>query len=228
MSRVLPLVLMLLPKRLRGIFARRVLGWDIHPTAVIGRSMIRVGHVTMGPNSWIASHNTLRGLDEVIMGEGCIIGSDNTIWSVPRSSRIYLHRPQREASFILRDYAFISDGHQIDCSDRVELAPYAGITGYGSQVLTHRLDLVRDEVVTEPVTIGERTVIMTGCILLSGTSVASHSIVAAGSTVVTKLPTPYTLYRGNPATSVRQVPETMRMFRRVGHQTQIAGNPDIV
>jgi carbonic anhydrase/acetyltransferase-like protein (isoleucine patch superfamily) len=55
---------------------------------------------------------------------------------------------------------------------------------------------------------------MSACILLSGTSVPARSIVSAGSVVNTKLTKELTLYRGNPAEPVRDLPPTLGYFRR--------------
>ena len=108
----------------------------------------------------------------------------------------------------------ITVGHEIDCSDRVELGDYASFAGFRSQILTHSLDLVRDRFVTGPVEIGDRSAVMSGCLLLSGTRVPRRCIVSAGSVVTTKLSNELTFYRGNPAQAVRSLPANLRFFRR--------------
>ncbi|NHA01532.1 hypothetical protein G5V59_21710 [Nocardioides sp. W3-2-3] len=50
--------------------ANRVLGWEIHPTAHIGRSLVLAGKVTMGPGAQIGPLNVIRGLDEPADGRG--------------------------------------------------------------------------------------------------------------------------------------------------------------
>jgi acetyltransferase-like isoleucine patch superfamily enzyme len=95
----------------------------------------------------------------------------------------------------------------------VELHAHAALAGFRSQILTHSLDLVRDQQVTGPVELGERCAVMSGCLLLSGTRVPARSIVSAGSVVTTKLTKEQTFYRGNPAEAVRELPN-LRYFRR--------------
>jgi acetyltransferase-like isoleucine patch superfamily enzyme len=80
--------------------------------------------------------------------------------------------------------------------------------------LTHNLDLVRDRLVAGPVELGDHCAVMSGSTLLSGTRVPPRSIVSAGSVVTTKLTQELTLYRGNPAEAVRELPETLRFFDR--------------
>jgi acetyltransferase-like isoleucine patch superfamily enzyme len=87
------------------------------------------------------------------------------------------------------------------------------VVGYRCQILTHSLDLIRDEQVTGPVTIGPNSGVMSGCILLSGTRVPARSIVSAGSVVATKLTKEQTFYRGNPAQPVRELPDLPAFHR---------------
>jgi len=81
----------------------------------------------------------------------------------------------------------ITDAHEIDCSDRVQLGDFAAVAGFRSQILTHSLNLVKDRFETSPVEVGDRSAVMSGCILLSGTRVPRRCIVSAGSVINTKL-----------------------------------------
>ena len=212
MRKVLAVLMVLLPAKLRPVLARKVLGWDIHPTAHIGRSLFLVGHLSMGPGSSIGSFNVFRGLEEVRLGEGATIATRNFINSPPYAPAL-LTRPGRRSELILGDYAMITIGHEIDCSDRVEFAAHARIAGYKSQILTHSLNLMTDRFVSSPIELGERSVVMSGCILLSGTRVPARSVVSAGSVVTTKLTKEQTFYRGNPAEAVRALPDNLAYFR---------------
>ena len=49
MRLVLAICMLVLPSRWKGYLGRRLLGWDVHPTAYIGRSVILVGHLSLGP-----------------------------------------------------------------------------------------------------------------------------------------------------------------------------------
>ncbi|NHA00828.1 hypothetical protein G5V59_15275 [Nocardioides sp. W3-2-3] len=72
MSGLLPHLLRFLPHRLRVLLARRLLGWEIHPTAHLGRSVLRVGHLRMAAGSSIGNGNRVWGLDESRPGRGGI------------------------------------------------------------------------------------------------------------------------------------------------------------
>jgi len=206
--------MIVLPSPLKRYLGRVIYGWDIHPTAHIGRSVILVPHVSMGPGASIGPLNVIKDLEELRLGEGAHIASRNWISGFPLSSNVFQHSPDRHPSLIMGKYAEITVSHKIDCSDRVELGDHAVIAGFQTTVLTHSLDLVRDRHVTRPVEVGERSAIMTGCMLLSGTRVPPRCIVSAGAVVNTKLSKELTFYSGNPAQPVRALPDDLGFFHR--------------
>jgi acetyltransferase-like isoleucine patch superfamily enzyme len=203
-----------LPSRLRHLVGRLIFGWDIHPSAYVGRSVILVPRLTMGPGSSIGPFNVIRDIEELRLSEGASIGSRNRISGFPLASEIFKHSPARYPSLTLGRHAMITVAHEIDCSDRVELGDYSSIAGFRSTILTHSLNLVLDRFVTAPVEIGSRSAVMTGCTLLSGTRVPARSIISAGSVITTRLTHELTLYRGNPAEPVRTLPDTLGFFNR--------------
>jgi acetyltransferase-like isoleucine patch superfamily enzyme len=206
--------MIVLPSRLKRHVGRLLLGWDIDPTAYIGRSVILVRHLSMGPGSSIGPLNVIRHLEELRLGEGASIATRNWITGWPLSSDVYTHSPHRRPSLIMGKFAMITVAHDIDCSDRVELGEYAALAGFHCAILTHSLNLVLDRFVTGPVELGSRSAVMSGCTLLSGTRVPPRSIVSAGSVVTTPLTEELTLYRGNPAEAIRSLPESLRYFHR--------------
>jgi acetyltransferase-like isoleucine patch superfamily enzyme len=208
------LLMIVLPSRLRRVLGRRVLGWDVHPTAYIGRSVILVPKVTLGPGSSIGPMNVIKDIEELRLGDGAIIGSRNWITGFPLGSVHFPHSPNRYPALILGDHAMVTVAHEIDCTDRVELATYATLAGFRCQVLTHSLNLVKDRQETSPVELGERCAVMTGCTILSGTRIPRRAIISAGSVVTTKLNREQAFYRGNPAEVVRDLPDTLRYFHR--------------
>jgi carbonic anhydrase/acetyltransferase-like protein (isoleucine patch superfamily) len=206
--------MVVLPSRLRRLLATRVLGWDIDPTAHIGRSVILVRHVSMGPGAIIASQNVIRDLERLELAEGASIATGNRIGAFPLWSDVFPNSPNRDPSLIMGRHAMITNQHDIDCSDRVVLGDHSAFAGFRSQILTHSLNLVRDRFETAPVEIGAHSAVMSGCILQSGTRVPPRCIVSAGSVINTKLSAELTFYRGNPAEAVRELPATLGFFTR--------------
>jgi acetyltransferase-like isoleucine patch superfamily enzyme len=214
MRRVLPILLIVLPQSLKRLVGRRLLGWDIHPTARIGRSLVSVRHLSMGPGSLIGSFNVIKQLDELRLGEGASIASRNHIIGFPLGSPVFQKSPNRTPSLVLGKYAQITVGHELDCCDLIEVGDYSAVAGFRSAIMTHNLDLVRDRFMAAPVRIGERSAVMSGCTILSGTGVPARSIISAGSVVTTRLVDELTVYRGNPAEAVRTLPDTLAFFHR--------------
>jgi acetyltransferase-like isoleucine patch superfamily enzyme len=206
--------MVVLPSGLKRHLGRRFLGWDIDPTAYIGRSVILVRHLSMGPGSSIGPLNVIRDLEELRLGEGASIATRNWITGFPLSSNLFPHSPNRDPSLIMGKGAMITVAHDIDCSDRVVIGDYSGLAGFRCAVLTHSLNLVRDRFITAPVELGDYAAVMSGSTLLSGTRVPARCIVSAGSVINTKLTEELTFYSGNPAEAVRSLPETLAFFQR--------------
>jgi acetyltransferase-like isoleucine patch superfamily enzyme len=212
MRLVFAYVFAFLPMPIKRIVAKWVYGWDVHPSAYIGPSVLRIRHVSMGPNTFIGGRNNITNLNELRMEEGSSIGTGNMIkgwWDHPTEPL-----SRRNPSLYLAEHSQIASYHYIDCVDSLELGPHAALAGFRSIVLTHSLDLVRDRYVTGPVVLGAYAGVMSGCTLLAGTTVPARSVVSAGSVVTTKLKQELRLYRGNPAEAVRELPERLGYLQR--------------
>ena len=203
-----------LPSRLKVQVARWMFGWEIDNTAHLGRSIILVGHLSMGPGSSIGSFNVIKGLEELRLAEGASILNRNHVTGIPLSLNAFTHSPNRQPSLLMGKHSLLTLAHNLACSDLVEIGEYSSVAGYGTAIMTHSLDLVRDRFITEPVKIGEHCAVMSGCTLLSGARIPPRCIIAAGSVVTMKLGQELTLYRGNPAERVRSLPPTLGFFHR--------------
>ncbi len=210
--------MVVLPSRVKVYLGRKLLGWDVHPTAYVGRSVILVGHLSMGPGASIGPLNVIKDLEELRLAEGASIATRNWIVGFPRSpdaaSDVFPHSPNRRPCLVMGKHAMITVAHEIDCSDRVEIGDHSALAGFRCTILTHSLNLVRDRFVTGSVEIGDHAAVMSGCTLLSGTKVPPRAVVSAGSVVNTPLTEELTFYSGNPAEAVRSLPESLAFFHR--------------
>jgi serine acetyltransferase len=215
---VMAICMFVLPSRVKAQLGRLLLGWDIHPTARIGHSVILVQKLSMGPGSSIGHFNVVKDLEVLELGEGASISSRNWIVGFRRSADletdVFPHSPNRRPELIMGKYAMITVAHDIDCSDTVVIGDYSSLAGYHCTILTHSLNLVRGRFVTGPVEMGDHSAVMSDSVLLSGTKVAARSVVSAGSVVNTPLKSELTFYSGNPAEPVRSLPETLGFFHR--------------
>lgn len=223
--------MVVLPSKLKVHLGRWLLGWDVHPTAHIGHSVVLVQQLSMGPGASIGSLNVIKDLEELRMAEGASIASRNWIAGFPRAAdpaaEPFPHSPNRRPSLVMGTHAMITMAHEIDCADRVEIGDYSSLAGFRCTVLTHSLNLVRDRFVTGPVVIGAHAAVMSGSTLLSGTRVPARSVVSADSVVNTPLAEELTFYSGNPATAVRGLPETLGFFHRGQGQGEGQGQGDV-
>ena len=191
-----------------------LLGWEVHPSARLGHSVIVADKVQLGADVQIASGTMIKGLAQLSLGDGAVIGPFNWISGAPLSSGRFVHSPHRFPALRMAKYSGIMARHLVDCSDTVTLDEYAVLAGSRSTVLTHSANLVRDRQTTAAVHVGARSAVMGGCMLLSGIKVPPRCIVSAGSVVTTPLTKELTFYRGNPAIEVRSLPADLAYFHR--------------
>ena len=211
---VVAAILAVLPGKARIALGRRLLGWEIDPTARIGPSIVAARHVVLGPGAAIGPLNMIKGIDELQLGPGTYIGAFNWITSSPRGSGLFPASPRRYPALLMGEGAAIIHRHFLDCSDTITLGAFFIIGGIRSAIFTHSIDIVRNRQRTNPVVLGEYAGTGTHCVVLGGTAIPPCSVVAAGSVVTTILTKEYTYYSGNPAAATRDLPEHLAIFNR--------------
>lgn len=204
----------LLPHGARRWVHTRLLGAEIHPTARLGRTLVDVDRLVMGPKSQIASCSVIRGCEEVDLAPEAVIGPLVWVNAVRRDKHYFADQPLRRPVLRLKRAALISCLHMIDCCDLVEIGRYSGLAGFGSQVMTHTVDIVRVKQVAKPVIIGDHAMVSTSSVLLPGAVVPDNAIVSAGSVVKGPLAEGHTLYEGVPAVAKRTLSPQLAFFRR--------------
>jgi acetyltransferase-like isoleucine patch superfamily enzyme len=202
------------PQPIKHTIYRRVFGWDIHPTARFGLSLIVVDHLTAAEGVDVSHLNVIKGCDEVRLGVRAGIGPLNWISSAPRSAGLFPGSPERRPRLALGDKAAITTRHILDCSDEIVIEPYAVLAGWRSLVVTHGPDYIAGRQRTAPVRIGHHSFVSTNCTLLAGSSVPPRCIVAGGATVPGPLAEELTLYGGTPARKLKELPEDAELFHR--------------
>lgn len=203
-----------MPGEFRQKLLRRLFGHEIHPTARIGFNFISVEHLYMAEGSGIGSLNMLRGLRRCELHEEVDIGRFNWITAIPKSNtEFFTSYPDRDPSLIVHRASVILHRHIIDCNAKVEIGEYGGIAGYRTTILTHGVDIRENVQTALPVTIGDRTMIGSNCVLLGGSVVPDNSVVGAGSSVSRAFTEPG-LYGGVPAKRVADLPEDAKFFHR--------------
>ena len=216
MRTLLMAVRLLLPWELRRWWLGRVFGYEIHPTARIGRSWVMPGKLVMEAGARIGSGTVCKGVELVEMKQGAHLGNLNWVTGLPTGGgRYFLHQPERRPELRMGRHASVTNRHLIDCTGTVTIGAFATLAGFQSQILTHSIDLAAGRQASEPVEIGEYCFVGTNCVLLGGSVLPERSVLGAKSLLNKAWAEGGMLYGGVPAKLVRKLPvEEMAYFRR--------------
>ncbi len=200
MKRLALLITLLLPfNKLRIACYRWLCGYDISWDSKVGPgnwleveecticgarigfgNLIQARRITMAAGSEIRRGNKFRYLEDVAIGPGATIVSDNTVagtrgnWSPYKGCE----------KFTLGAGSIVTKGHYVDASCGVTVGDDVTFAGSGIQIWTHGFDL-NHTMILAPVVIGNSVYIGSRSLVLQGVSVASDVSVGAG-TVVSK------------------------------------------
>ncbi|OBB44628.1 hypothetical protein A5752_03570 [Mycobacterium sp. 852002-51961_SCH5331710] len=183
----------------------RMFGHEISPEARIGPVLaLNVGHAVIGSGSTIAALNIFRSLRLLKLGDGATMGSLNTISAHPAYQALHTD----VGSLIMGDGAAITSRHNLDCSGIVRIGDMSAVAGQRTTILTHEIDLTLNVQSAGQVVIGERSAVLTNCLVLKGAVLPSHSLLIANSTLSRsrELNPAAGIYGGSPAEFIRSNP----------------------
>jgi acetyltransferase-like isoleucine patch superfamily enzyme len=194
----------LLPGPFQRAALRRLLGWEIGPSARIGLSLfVGVGHVRLGEGARIGHFNVFRNLRRLELGERSSIGQ----WNWISASKLLLDKstdPQHGGLVLGRKTA-VTARHYIDCSGGVFVGSFSVVAGVRSTILSHQVDFGRSRSFSLPVTIGEYCFVGSNNRITPGSSLSDRCVTAMGAVVAGALDEPETLYAGVPAKPVKKL-----------------------
>jgi hypothetical protein len=214
MSLLIQLLGLVLPWPIRRLLLQRLLRWEIADGARIGRSVLLVGHVCLGLGSRIGHLTFAKGLSLLEVGCKGRIGNLNWITGASKGSKFFHDQPDRFPSLLLGDHASVTHRHLIDCTDSVKIGDFTTFGGWGSQILTHSIDVRLNRQRAAPVYIGCYCFVGTRVVLLKGAALPSYSVLSAGSVLARHETATHHLYSGNPASPVRALSEDLPYFQR--------------
>lgn len=213
------LLVLFLPWAIKRRILCRIWGYQIHPTAYIGISYVFPKHLVMDAGAKIGHLNVCVHLDSIKMGANATIGRSNWITGFPSgtSSEHFKHDTSRKSELVIGRESAITKNHHIDCTNKVEIGDFVTVAGYSSQILTHSIDIYEGRQDSHPISIGDYCFVSTGVIILGGSSLPSHSVLAAGAVLNKKFDQSYAVYGGVPARFIKSVPiDAKYMCRKVG------------
>lgn len=215
MRKIVCLLLLLLPWRLRRLALNAFFGYKIDSTAKIGISIVCPDRLEMGRNSWIGNLTVCKGLSFLKLEESASIGNLNWITGFPSGQgHSFGGDPDRRPELVVGEHAAITNRHWIDCTNAVYVGRFTTVAGCYSQILTHSIDLVKCRQASQPIQIGEYCFVGTGSILLGGSSLPDYSVLGAGSLLNREFEETYSLYGGVPAKVIKTLPADMGYFLR--------------
>lgn len=209
------LLSMLLPWPVRRTILARVANCRLGKGARIGYSLVLAEETYMGSGSRIGHLNVIKGVSRLALGEGSIIGNGNWISGFPKmKTGPFSSESERRPELILGRHAALTSSHRVDCTNSVTIGDYTTIAGWGTQILTHSIDILTSRQVSAPVAIGRYCFIGTRSILLKGSSLPDYSALGAGAVLTSRFDESYALYAGNPAKKVKPINASSTYFCR--------------
>lgn len=203
--KMIEMLVWLLPSSALKNKALRMLGHDIAPTAHIGPVLVlNVGRAVIGAGATIAALNSFRSLRLLRLGNGATMGSFNMVSAHPAYQALHTD----VGSLIMGEGAALTSRHNVDCSGIVRIGDMAAVAGQRTTILTHEIDIVLNVQSAGQVVIGERSAVLTNCVVLKGATLPPQSLLTANSMLIRSRelnPAPG-IYGGSPAQFIRSNP----------------------
>lgn len=198
--KVLQLVVVPLPQRLKRLVYRHVFGWTVADDAYVGWSYMGTEHAILEPGCHIGHFNIIRNIRMLHVGRNAYMKDFNQIFgSTPEGAT-------GARSFRLGDEGHIMSRHYFEVGGAIDIGHSALLGGRNTQIYTHSLvtaDGVNRWKVAE-MSIGDGAKVYASTILVH-CRIPPGAIVAAGA-VLTKSYVPEgderLLIAGNPAVVV--------------------------
>jgi acetyltransferase-like isoleucine patch superfamily enzyme len=209
-------IVVLLPWSIKRRVLEKFWGYDIAESSRIGLSYIFPGHLKLEAGARIGHLNVAVHLESLVCGENSRIGRSNWITGHERSGRFFSHLPGRSSSFSLGAESAVTKSHIFDCSDSISIGSFTTVAGYGSQFITHGIDLASSKQSCDPIDIGSFCLVSTRVTVVGGAILPCYSQLAAGSVLTSRLDVlkEYSLYGGSPAKWKKNLDPDSRYFHR--------------
>lgn len=216
MIKILQLLIILFPWRLKRWALIKFFGFEIDITAKIGYSWIYPNKLIMCENARINHFTVAINLDLIQMNRNTYIGRNNWItgFSSVKHSKHFIHQKGRESKLIMGAESNITNHHHIDCTSPVILGKFVTVAGYYSQFLTHSINLKQNIQDSNSISLGDYTFIGTNSTILGGSVLPDYSVLAAKSLLNKKFDEAWGLYGGVPASKIKMISKDFKYFSR--------------
>lgn len=206
--------LMFVPWSLRRFILRILFGAKIGKGTYVGFSMLHSERIEIGEGVKVGHFNLIKGLSLLKLDDHASIGNFNWISGSPIKGSKRFISSNRLPALILGRHAALTQCHRLDCSDSILFGDFSILAGYGSQLLTHSINIASSRQMVDKVCVGAYTFVGTRSVLLPGSVLPNYCVLAAGSVLVDSCRDEYTLYGGVPAKAIKQLDNKMAYFTR--------------
>ena len=215
MKKFVVLFSLLLPWSLRRRLLEKLFGYILHPTSRIGFALVFPERLVMEAHTRIGDLTVCKNIALLHLGEYSTIGRGNWITGFPLGpSRHFAGEADRRPELIVGEHSAITNRHLIDCTNSVTIGSFSTFAGFGSQLMTHAIDLAANRQSSAPVRIGDRCFVGTNCVLLPGSVLPDFCVLGAKSLLNKPHSQAYTLYGGVPARPIEELPHDLGYFLR--------------
>jgi hypothetical protein len=204
----------ILPQYFKRLLLVKLLGYEIHSSARIGKSLIYPKHLIMGEKSRIGNLTLCKGLSLLQVGAYGIVGNLNWITAVPLEAKAFGDEEDRRPELLVGRHSAITNRHLIDCCNLVEIGEFTTFAGFRSQILTHTIDLMDCKQRSSPVSIGDYCFVGSSVTLLSGSKLPSFCVLGASACLTETYTQEKFLYGGVPAKPIKLLSQDSKYFKR--------------
>jgi len=209
------LVICILPWPVKRLVLNYFFGYSLCKTSYIGLSWIFPKYLKMMENAKIATGNVCLHLDRLIMLHDSSIARGNWITGYPKSNDDHFsHIVDRDPSLYIGEHSSITKKHHFDCTESIRIGSFTTIAGYGSQFLTHSINIKLAIQDAKPISIGDFCFIGTSSTFLGGSMLSNGCVVGANSLVNKAHKESFCLIAGSPAVLVKKMSANFKYFTR--------------
>lgn len=210
------LICVVLPWRLRRPLLQRFFGYKLHPTSRIGFAWVFPRELVMSEGTSIGHFTVALHLDRIELAAHSSVGRSNWItgFTTGTESPHFRHQKGRRSELIIGVHSAVTKNHHLDCTSPIRIGSFSTVAGYGSQLLTHSIDLVENRQDSLPIEIGNYCFIGTDVVILGGARLPDSSVLGAKSLLNKNFRDTGLLYAGVPAKPIRPIPPEAKYLHR--------------
>jgi len=170
----------------------------VHRTATISPCLLfRLHEISIAEGAGIGALTVIRDLDRLQLEAHAIIGKMNYV-SAMRPAPI-----GEGVGLWLGPESAVTNRHYLDCSGGITVGGWTTIAGSGSSLVTHQIDIQRNEQTRRGIRIGRYCLISSDVRIAPGAVIGDRVFVAMGAVVAGRLDQQSQLYAGVPARPIK-------------------------